>query len=146
MLLLALVGAAAYRTDKSMQRKITIKRKGKVAFSFTVRPISEGEAQDIRKVATVYMANPQGPKYPQIAKEIDNVRYNNAVIYTATIDEDKERIWGNPEVMARLGVLEPADTIDRVLMTGEKSDIVTEILSLSGTSGDSISTEDMAKN
>lgn len=64
-----LLSAADFRTDDEMQTEIQIKRKGKLFFSFKIRPLSEEELLNARRKSVVKMANPNNPKLPPIEKD-----------------------------------------------------------------------------
>lgn len=145
-LVASLLEASNYKMSDDQKVKINITRHGKFLFSFEIRPVSEDESQACRKKAAIMMKNPNGPKYPQIVKETDLTKYNNYLIYTATVDEDKKKIWGNQEVKSKCGILEDPDTIDYLLLPGEKSRVIDKILEISGFLSDSIDNEEYIKN
>ena len=47
-----LLEAAAFKSDDSLQKKIEIKRNGKLLFSFFVRPLTEEEIKGCRRKAS----------------------------------------------------------------------------------------------
>ena len=47
-----LLEAASFKDNSDFQKKIEIRRNGKLLFSFFVRPLTEEEVQDCRKRAT----------------------------------------------------------------------------------------------
>lgn len=132
-LLAALLEASDYKTNTEENTKtIAIKKNDKVLFRFNIRAISQAEMQAARKKATKQIPNPAGPKYPAISGEMSVTQYHNNLIYTATVEEDKKRIWGNKEFMQQKGILDAADSVDEMLKVGTKSQIVDVILELSG--------------
>lgn len=92
-----LLAAADFRTDDALQTEIQIKRKGKLFFSFKIRPLSEEELLTARRKSVVKMANPNNPKLPPIEKELRIEEFTAWKIYLATVD--KENVWDNPTVM-----------------------------------------------
>lgn len=138
-----LLEAANYKEDKSLQKKIDIKRNGKILFSFTVRPLSEEDVRMARKKSTVYMPNPADSKLPAVEKEVNYFALRSWNIYLATLDEDREKIWNNPAIKEKFNVLQGVDTIDLLLTGGEKA-LVTDIID--NISGYDLNLEEYAKN
>lgn len=147
-ILSALLSAADFKNDENEKREIRIERNGVFHFSFSVRPLDETEVQAARKKATTYIKNPAGNKYPPIPKETSATKYNSYLIYTATVEADKKRIWGNKEFMKQKNILDAADSVDELLKTGEKSQIIDIITEISGFNGkiDTLSEEEFIKN
>ena len=135
-LLSALLKAADYKNDEDEVKELEIKRNGEVLFSFKIRPLTDDEIKSCRKKATTYMKNPNGKKLPPIEKEYDNVKFQHLAIYTATVEEDKKRIWGNKEFMDRLDLLEPWESVSAMLKPGERTRVMEVVLELSGMGGD----------
>ena len=103
--------------------------------------------RQIIKKATKQIPNPAGPKYPKISGERSTTEYHNNLIYTATVDEDKQRIWGNNDIKQKFNIFDDADCVDILLNAGTKSKIVDEVLKLSGFDGeDIVDEEDYIKN
>ena len=88
-MLAGLLEAAEFsETEETM---VEIKRKDKVYFRFSIRPLSEADYNACRKKHTKYLRNKQfGMKLPE---ETDNLRYRAALIYSATVDRDKKILW-----------------------------------------------------
>lgn len=142
-LLKGLLEAANYKEDESLQKKIEIKRNGKLLFSFRVRPLSEEDVRLARKKSTVYMPNPADKKLPAIEKEVNYFTLRSWSIYLATLEEDRNKIWDNPAVKEKFDVIQGVEMIDILLTGGEKSavtDIIDEI------SGYDMDLEEYAKN
>jgi len=111
-------------------RKIQIKRKGKLLFEFRLRSISEDESQKCWRKATKYaFTKPGQPKKPI---ETDNALYRSYLIYTATVDEDRAKIWDNLKAQGALNILQGVDMVDRVLLAGEKDRVLDIIDEMSG--------------
>lgn len=145
-LVTSLLEAADFRNED--EKEVELRRNGKLLFTIHLRALSDSESRMCRKNATTYMKNPAGKGYPPIEKEHNSSLYNSWLIYTATRDDDKEKIWGNKAVMDKYGLLRPVESIDVLLKIGEKMkllDIVTEISGMGDEEGD-ITPEDYAKN
>ena len=129
------------KSDESYYRRIRIRRDGKVKLEFRVRPISEEENQACWRQATKYA--PSKPRQPKTAIDTDLALYRSYVIYTATVDEDRMKVWENKKAQLALEVLQGVDMIDRVLLAGEKRKVFDEIDELSGNNEE---TEELAGN
>ena len=147
-LVASLMEAASYREDKELETIVEIKRNGKYFFSVTIRPIGDVETRVARKKATKYMPNPQNRKLPPIEKEFNSSLFNSLIIYTATTDEDKAKIWGNKAIMDKYSLVEPHESIDILLTVGEKTALADKVVEISGMdiTDEEISTEDYTKN
>lgn len=142
LLLQQLFAAAGFKEDPENYRKIEIQRNGRLLFSFRVRPLEEEELQACRKNATQYGPHPQNRNI-SIEVNVDLVKLRSYKIYQATVEEDRKRIWDNKAFQQRVNVLQGVDTIDTLLLAGEKDrvcDIIDEI------SGFALSLEEYAKN
>lgn len=143
----AILEASNFNTSEN-SAIIEVRRSGKVLFSFRIHAMSEADFDRISKKNTTYMTNRNlGYKVP---KEKNNVRYRSQVIYEATIEEDRKKLWDNKKAWASLDVLSGIDMVDKVLMAGEKDHIYDIIEKESGFTNDSLeevkSLEDSAKN
>ena len=118
----ALLEMASYRLIDETQ-PIVIKRQGKPVLEFTVRGLDEDEWA---KCCRQNLIN-RGLR----TEEIKQARFNSQVIYEATINEDKERIWKNKDVWAKLNVASGIDLINQLLLPGEKNALVEIIGKLS---------------
>ena len=140
-----LLAAANYKED--IRQEIEIKMEGKVYFSFFIRSISDTELNLARKKARKMMPNPTNRKLPMIEKEFDNTMFYNWIIYLATTDEYREKVWNNAAVKKAYNIIDPSETVDILLMTGEKSAIVDVIMELSGMNDENVlPVEDAVKN
>lgn len=134
-LITSLLSAADYKEDESIQKEINIKRAGKTIFSFRVRPLGEPELQRLRKLSTPMYPNPEGKRLPKIEGDIRYGEFKSRKIYTATVEEDRQKMWDNPALKRGLvskgfNIEEEWEIIDAVLMAGEKnqiSDVIDEI-------------------
>lgn len=128
-----MLAAAAYKNDEL--RKINITRDGKLYFSFKVHALGEEEANKCRKKYTKYVRNKQiGIKF---AEETDTAKFRSSLIYHATVEEDRIKLWDNQQVwegLRKQGVLvvTALDVIEAVLLGGEKDRVIDEINKLSG--------------
>lgn len=147
-LVAALMEAANYREDKDLITEVDIKRGGKYLFTVHIRPIGDDEARTARKKATSYMPNPTNRKLPKIEKDFNNSLFNSLIIYYATTDEDKEKIWGNKAIMDKFGLIEPYESIDTLLTIGEKTALADTVVDISGMDieEEEVSVEEYTKN
>ncbi len=128
-----LIDAAGY-VEKEKQR-IEIARGGKLLFAFSIRPLSESEYNACKKRHTKYVRNRSlGVKMPE---DTDNVKYRADLIYRATVDEDKEKLWDNKKIWEALRdkgmqIVSPLDVIEYSLKAGEKEEVIDCIDKLSG--------------
>lgn len=126
----SLIAAASYKYNDEDTVEIKIKRKGKDVISFKVRPLSDEEYQRCKKKNTTYKRNKQlGTK---VAESVEVALYRSDIIYTATVEEDRKKIWDNKAAWDRLGVATGRDLIDIVLMAGEKDAVLDKIEEISG--------------
>ena len=139
-----LIDAAGYSTDES--QRIEIIREGKLYFAFTIRPLREEEYDRCKKKHTKYVRNKQiGMKLPE---DTDSTKYRSALIYQATTEEDRNKLWDNKKVWEALRnkdlqIMNGLDVIEYTLKAGEKDKILDAIDRLSGY-GDNL--EEVAKN
>lgn len=131
-LLSALLEAADYKTSDDNITEVKIARNGKFLFSVRIRPLSEEELRTARKKATIYMPNPNGKKLPPIEKDFDNAKFKSWIIYLATVEEDKQKIWGQTTIMQKFGLMEAWESIDVLLKAGEKNRLMREVSDVSG--------------
>lgn len=147
----ALLEAAEYKTNENNITEARIERGGKYLFTVHIHPISDPDARFARKKATIYMTNPNGKKLPPIEKEFNNSKFGSWLIYLATTEEDQAKIWGNPQVMTKYGLMEPWETVDILLNLGEKRELLDQVTSISGMDDDEegeeiLDQEEYAKN
>ncbi|MCL2487423.1 MAG: hypothetical protein FWE80_01930 [Oscillospiraceae bacterium] len=140
-LLAGLLSAGKGRDDEQNYRMIRIKRNGKLLFEFRVRPVTEEESQACLKNATKYSTNKPGQ--PKVAIDRDNALFRSHLIYGATVNEDRAKVWDNKKAQDGLGVLRGVDMIDKVLLAGEKNRVFEAIESISGYDEDA---EELAGN
>lgn len=127
-----LLTASGFKDDSANWERISICRHGQKLFDFRIRPLDEQEIACIRRECTRYLPNPAGRQYPRIEGEANLVRLRSLKIYTATVDEDKIRLWDDRRAQAKLNVMRGEDMIDCVLMAGEKDAVIERIDAISG--------------
>jgi Phage XkdN-like protein. len=139
-----LLNAAEYATEET--QRIEIIRGNKLYFAFNIRPLSAEEYDRCRQKNTKYVRNKQfGIKVPE---NTNRVKYQSQVIYTATVAEDREKLWDNRKVWDALNaqkdrVINGLDVIEITLKAGEKDKILEAIDKLSGYDDE---LEEIAKN
>lgn len=145
-----LLAAASFREDDDQQVTYEVRRAGKFYFKFTVRPLDNTDVQLASKKAGIYKPNPTNKKLGTVKVDTDSAKYNSWLIYLATIPKDQQEVWGNPVIMQKFGLMEPWESIDKLLMIGEKTDILEKILKLSGLNDEdddeTMDDEETAKN
>lgn len=140
-----LIDAAGFAAEET--QCIEIIREGRLYFAFNIRPLSSEEYEKCRKKHTKYVRNKQlGMKMPE---DTDRVKYQSEIIYVATVDEDKERLWDNRKVWNALNarkdrIMNGLDVIEYTLKAGEKDKILEAIDKLSGYEDSNL--EEVAKN
>lgn len=139
-----LIAAAGFAAEE--RQRIEIIRDGKLYFAFNIRPLGSEEYDKCRKKYTKYVRNKQlGMKMPE---DTDRIKYQSALIYQATIEEDREKLWDNRKVWNALNakdlqIMNGLDVIEYTLKAGEKDKILEAIDKLSGYEAN---LEEVAKN
>lgn len=140
-----LIDAAEFVSEET--QRIEIIREGRLYFAFRIRPLSSEEYEKCRKKHTKYVRNKQfGMKMPE---DTNIVKYQSEIIYAATVDEDKEKLWDNRKVWNAINakkdrVMNGLDVIEYTLKAGEKDRILEAIDKLSGYESNNL--EEVAKN
>lgn len=129
-LLRGLLEAAEDRENE--ETEIEIARKGRVYFKFRIRPLTEKESNRCNDLATKYVRK----RGIRIAEDMDMAKYRSLLIHTATVEEDRAKVWDNKAVWEKLNVLSGIDAIDKVLLPGEKEAVINKINEISGFSDD----------
>lgn len=134
-----LIDAAGYTEEERKVIEIARKDPGtgesRVYFRFTIRPLAEEEYDRCKKKHTKYVRNKSiGVKMPE---DTNAVKYRDALIYQATVEEDRAKMWDNKkawEVMRDKGlqIMNGLDVIEYSLKAGEKDAVIDEIDKLSG--------------
>ena len=146
-----LINAAGYTQEEhqiiEIARKDPITGDSRVYFQFSIRPLSEREYEQCRKKNTKYVRNKKiGMSMPS---DTDSVKYRDMIIYEATIQEDREKLWDNKKVWEALRskgmqIMNGLDVIEYSLMAGEKDRVVEQIDRISGVEDDNL--EEFIKN
>jgi hypothetical protein len=92
--------------------------------------IGTGVTVNLSFTETVY--TPTKPGQPRKPIETDSALSRSYVIYAATVDEDRDKVWDNKKALDKLGLLQGVDMIDRVLLAGEKARVLDKIDEISG--------------
>lgn len=124
----ALLNAAAYRSKENHRQPIKIVRNGKVLFKFTIEAIDE---DTWRRCRQQNLRN-KGKRN----EELNEARFLSQVIYEATIDEDKARVWNNKAVWQKLNAISGVDVVNAVLLPAEKTKLAEILEELSGYNDD----------
>lgn len=140
-LLRGLIDAGREKNSKDFYKKIQIRRNGVLKFEFRIRPVSEEESLACHDRATKFAPRKRGQPKREI--ETNASQFRSWLIYTATVDEDRKKLWDNKKALETFNVLQGSDLIDMVLLSGEKDRIIDEINEISGY-GDDV--EEIAKN
>lgn len=111
---------------------ITIQRDGVKLFEFSVHALTGNDARVAKKKATTRIPNPMNKKLPPIVKEVNEVIYQSYLIYLATTADDRKKYWDNPVFRDKFGVMEGYELIEKVLLPGEKAQVLDHIDTLSG--------------
>ncbi len=140
-LLRGLIEAGNEKDNESTYRQIQIKRGGVLKFVFRIRPVSEEESIACHDHATKFAPRKRGQPKREI--ETNTAKFRSWLIYTATVDEDRKKLWDNKKAQEALDVLQGVDMIDAVLLSGEKDRVIDVINEISGYDDDM---EETAKN
>lgn len=136
-----LLAAASYKTDMDEVATIQIVRKKQIVLEFRIRPMSEEEYTKIKKKNTNYKRNKANGL--RIAESVNAADYRSELIYEATIEEDKTKIWDRTDAWNKFNVVNGIGLIDMVLKAGEKDAVLEKLDEISGFTP---SMEDVAKN
>jgi hypothetical protein len=140
-ILKGLLAAANFKGEEENIHPVEIARNGVVLFTFRIRPLSEEEYNRCKEKNTKYVRNKNlGIRFPE---NTDSVRYRSALLYQATVEEDRAKIWDNKEAWKALNVLNGIDVIDKTLLAGEKDAVLDLIDKISGYV---VTAEETAKN
>ena len=136
-----LIAAASYKDDEQENALIQIIRNKKIVLEFHIRPMGEDEYLKCRKDNTTYRKNKQVGT--RVAESVNTSRYRAQLIYKATVEEDRDKIWDNHQAWSKLACVNGIDLVDVVLKAGEKDMIIEKLDEISGYQ---ISLEETAKN
>lgn len=130
----SLLKASNYKEEEITRVKIA--RAGKLLFYVNIHPLSDADVRDAQKKAGIYKPNPTNKKLGTVKVDTDNAKLSSWLIYLATTEEDQMKIWGNPAIMQKFNLMQPQESIDILLKTGEKADLLEEVLKISGIDDD----------
>ena len=144
----ALLEASSFKTSEDEITTVEIKRSGKFLFEVRIRPLSDADVKQARKQAGIYKPNPTNKKLGSVKVDTDDAKFGSWLIYLATVDEDKNKIWGNQAIMSKFGLMQPWESVDVLLKTGEKADLLETVFKISGLDDDDESSDEeiYAKN
>ena len=132
----ALLEASDFKTAEENLTEVSISRNGKFLFMVRVHPLSDADVKFAQKKAGIFKPNPNNKKLGQVKVDTDAGALGSWLIYLATVEADQEKIWGNSAIMQKFSLAQPWQSIDCLLMTGEKSKLVDTILEISGMNDD----------
>ena len=135
------IEAGTEKDSEAAYERIQIRRNGKLKFEFRIRPISEDESLACHDHATKFAPRKRGQPKREI--ETNMSKFRSWLIYTATVDEDRAKLWDNKQAQQAFNVLQGVDLIDCVLLSGEKDRIIDRINEISGYSDEA---DETAKN
>ena len=127
-----LLMAADYKKAAENIVEIDITRNGTSLFTLHIHPIGDDDVAKANKEAAIMVRNPGGKHLPKIQSDTDKSKYKSWLIYLATTEEDQKQIWGNSALMSKLGVYQPWEVIDKLLMLGDKAKLLEKITEISG--------------
>lgn len=110
-----LIGAAGFANET---QRIEIVRSGKLLFAFNIHPLTATEYNDCKEKHTKYVRSKQlGMKLPETTY---SVKYRSEIIYQATTEDDRKKLWGNKAIWNALlaqglQIMGPLDVIDYCL-------------------------------
>ena len=105
---------------------------GKTRLQFRIRPLSEEEWDKCRERNTKYSKNRRlgGMRLPE---STNTTGYHSSLIYTATVAEDRAKLWDNHKLWAAVNAVTGTDMVDKLIpYAGKKQAIVERIERLSG--------------
>lgn len=134
-LLSRLKQAGAYRDDPNSWKEVPVIRedrdgKPSVLFSFHVRPLSREETERCRKDHTVMKKNRQTGLMTR--DSFDQAGYEFDLIYRATTDEDRKKIWDEQKLWQYYNVLSGPMLVSVMLTAGDVSRAIVAINDASG--------------
>jgi hypothetical protein len=78
----------------------------------------------------------------RLPESTDTTGYHSDLIYTATVDEDKAKLWDNKKLWAAVNAVTGTDMVDKLIpYAGKKQAIIERIEAISGYDEDDSYTE-----
>ncbi len=130
-LLEALLEASEYKNDVENIATVNITKGEKVLFTVRLHPLSEPDVRKARKAATSYVKNQKNKRFVK-EEEFNTSTFNSWLIYLATVDEDRERVWDNKGFMKQHGLMQGWESIDKLIPFGKKRQMAELVLEISG--------------
>lgn len=124
----ALLESSKYKDDAKNERLIKIVRNKILMFSFKIHPLNESDFQRARRQNTKHRNGKD--------EELDVVRYRSNIIFMATCEDDRKKLWNNKDIWIPLNVASGVDAINEILKPGEKAKIIDVIEGISGYNDD----------
>lgn len=123
-----LMEAANYKNDENQWIEIEIVRPKRIngevkkvtLFTFRVRALSDDDVEEAKKRSFVRKYPHATDRLKKKEKVFDEALYQSNCIYTATVEEDKKKIWDNPTFQSQIGEMRGVYTVDLLLKVGEK--------------------------
>ena len=125
-----------------LQHPQVINRQGKDLFSFRIHPLSEEDFAKCRKRCTKYVKS-RTQAGMRIPEEVDTVKYRCMLIYEATVEEDRAKVWDNKALWKAKDLATGIEAVDLLLKAGEKNAICEKLDNISGYE---MTEEEVAKN
>lgn len=119
-------------------------RDGKKLFSFRVRGLDDEEVESCRGQATKVVKDRRFGNLA-VPRDFNAAKFNSLLIYTATHPDDRAKLWDNKTLWEKARVITGWQVIDKVLLRGEKEEVIALIEQLSGFD-DGENTEEALKN
>lgn len=119
-------------------------RDGKKLFSFRVRGLDDEELEKCRDQATKVVKD---RRFGSLAmpRDFNAAKFNSLMIYVATHPDDKKLLWDNKDLWQKANIVAGWQLVDKVLLRGEKEEVIAMIEKLSGYD-DGENTEETLKN
>lgn len=119
-------------------------RDGKKLFSFRVRGLDDEELEKCRDQATKVVKDRRFGSLA-VPRDFNAAKFNSLMIYTATHPDDRKLLWDNKDLWQKANIVAGWQLVDKVLLRGEKEEVIALIEQLSGYD-DGENTEETLKN
>lgn len=147
-LLARLKMAGNFRDDTNQWKEVPVVRddengKPYILFSFRIRPLSREESQKTKDDHMPLIKNRQTGLTVRDTANFKQSEYECDLIFRATVDEDREKIWNNRKLWDHYSVVSGPMLVGTMLQAG---DIYRAILAINEASGFDIDTSTLVKN